>query len=151
MVQILINKKTLHYSLPYIGHFSHVAKKKLRHICERFCKDTDIKIVFSPLKLSRFFSWKDTLPKYLQSHVVYQFACAGHKACYIGETKRHLNTSTEEHLRKDKKSHLYSHLQENPQCQEIVNFDCLEIIDRASFYFRLQIKEAMHINWKNPK
>ena len=151
MVQILINKKTLHYSLPYIGHFSDVAKKKLRHICERFCKDTDIKIVFSPLKLSRFFSWKDTLPKYLQSHVVYQFACAGHKACCIGETKRHLNTSIEEHLRKDKKSHLYSHLQENPQCQEIVNFDCLEIIDRASFYFRLQIKEAMHINWKNPK
>ena len=50
------------------------------------------------------------------------------------------------HLRKDKKSHICSHLQENPQCQEKVNFDCFEIIDRASSYFRLQIKEAMHIN-----
>ena len=49
-------QKTLHYSLPYIGHFSHVTKKKLRHICERFCKDIDIKIAFSPLKLSSFFS-----------------------------------------------------------------------------------------------
>ena len=47
-------QKTLHYSLPYIGHFSHVTKKKLRHICERFCKDIDIKIAFSPLKLSSF-------------------------------------------------------------------------------------------------
>ena len=47
--------ETLHYSLPYIGHSSHVTKKKLRHICERFCKDTDIKIAFSPLKLSHFF------------------------------------------------------------------------------------------------
>ena len=27
-------KKKLNYSLPYIGHFSHVTKKKLRHICE---------------------------------------------------------------------------------------------------------------------
>ena len=100
-------QKTLHYSLPYIGHFSHVTKKKLRHICERFCKDIDIKIAFLPLKLSSFFSCKDTLSKSLQSYVVYQFACAGCKACYIGETKRHLNTRIEEHLGKYKKSHIY--------------------------------------------
>ena len=141
-------QKTLHYSLPYIGHFSHVTKKKLRHIWERFCKDIDIKIAFSPSKLSSFFSWNDTLPKSLQSYVVYQFTCAGCKACYVGETKRHLNTRIEEHLGKDKKSHIYSHLQENPQYQEKVNSDCFEIIDCASSYFRLQIKEAMHINWK---
>ena len=144
-------QKTLHYSLPYIGHFSHVTRKKLRHICERFCKDINIKIAFSPLKLSSFFSCKDTLPKSLQSYVVYQFTCAGCKACYVGETKRHLNTRIEEHLGKDKKSHIYSHLQENPQCQEKVNSDCFEIIDRASSYFRLQIKEAMYINWKKPE
>ena len=35
-------QKTLYYSLPHIGHFSLVTKKKLRHICERFCKNTDI-------------------------------------------------------------------------------------------------------------
>ena len=102
-------QKTLHYSLPYIGHFSHVTKKKLRHICERFCKDIDIKIAFSPLKLSSFFSCKDTLPKSLQSYVVYQFTCAGCKAYYIGETKRHLNISIEEHLEKYKKSHIFIH------------------------------------------
>ena len=102
-------QKSLHYSLPYIGHFSHVTKKKLKHICGRFCKDIDISIVFSPLKLSSFFSCKDTLSKSLQSYVVYQFTCVGCKACYIGETKRHLNTRIEEHLGKDKKSHIYSH------------------------------------------
>ena len=46
----------------------------------------------------------------------------------------------EEHLEKDKKIHIYSHLQKN-----------CEIIDRASSYFRLQIKKAMHINWKKPE
>ena len=143
-------QKTLHYSLPYIGNFSHVTKKKLKHICERSCKDIGISIAFSPLKLSSFFSCKDNLSKSPQSYVIYQFTCAGCKACYIGETKRHLNTRIEEHLGKDKKSHIYSHLQENSQCQERVNYDCFEIIDRASSYFRLQIKEAMHINWKKP-
>ena len=85
-------QKTLHYSLPYIGHFSHVTKKKLKHICERFLKDIDISIAFSPLKLRSIFSYKDTLPKSLQSYVVYQFTCAGCKVFYIGETKRHLLT-----------------------------------------------------------
>ena len=33
----------------------------------------------------------------------------GYKACYIGETKHHLNARTEEHLGKDKKSHIYIH------------------------------------------
>ena len=104
-------QKTLYYKLPYIGHFSHVTIKKLRHICERFCKDINIKIAFSPLKLSSFFSCKATLPKYLQSYVAYQFTWAGCKACYVGETKHHLNTSIEEHLGKDKKSYIHSHLQ----------------------------------------
>ena len=55
-----------------------------------------------------------------------------------------MNTRIEEDLGKDKKSHIYSHLHE-------VNSDFFEIIDHASSYFRLQIKEAMHINWKKPE
>ena len=47
-------QKTLQYSLPHNGHFSHVTKKKLRHICQRFCKDINIKIAFSPLNLVVF-------------------------------------------------------------------------------------------------
>ena len=62
-----------------------------------------------------------------------------------------MNTRIEEHLGKNKKSHIYSHFQENPQCQENVNSDYFQIIDRASSYFGLQIIEAMHINWKNPE
>ena len=69
-------QKPLHYSLPYIGHISHVTKMKLRHICERFCEDIDNNIGFLPLRLGSFFSCKDTLPKCLQSYVVYQFNCA---------------------------------------------------------------------------
>ena len=55
-------QKILHNGIPYTSHFSHVTKKKFTHICERFCKDIDINIAFSSLKLSSFFSCKDTLP-----------------------------------------------------------------------------------------
>ena len=100
-------KKVVYYKLPYIGHFSQTTKRKLKSLCEKFCKSTEIKIAYSPLKIGSFFSLKDRLPKLLQSYVVYRFTCAGCKACYIGETKRHLTTRIEEHLGKDKKSHIY--------------------------------------------
>ena len=48
-------RKTLHYSLSYIGHFSHVTKNKFRYISERFYKNIDIDTVFLPLKLSSSF------------------------------------------------------------------------------------------------
>ena len=69
------------------------------------------------------------------------------KACYISETKRHLNSRDEEQLGKDKKFVIYSHLQENPQCQEKVNFECFEIIDCVSSFFEVTNQEIMHINW----
>ena len=105
-------KKTLHYSLPYIEDFSHVTEKKLSDICEPFYKDTGINIAFAPMKLKSIFSSKgDTLPKFIESYFVYQFTCAGCEALYIDETKRHFKARVKEHLEKDKKSHIYSHLQ----------------------------------------
>ena len=39
-------QKTLHYSLPYIRHFSHVTKKKLRYICEGFLNTLILRLHF---------------------------------------------------------------------------------------------------------
>ena len=91
---------------------------------------------------------KDSIPKFLQSYVVYQFTCAGCNACYIGETRSHLKTRIEEHLGKDKNSQIFKHLQENPHCRQVSNFDCFDVIDRDTSHFRLQLKEAMYITWK---
>ena len=44
------------------------------------------------------FSVKEPVPFDLRSRVVYKFLCAGCKACYIGETSRHLSTRVREHL-----------------------------------------------------
>ena len=114
MKTLLITIKSI---LPCIGTFSNATKIKLNQICDKYCKNTNIVVAFSQLKIGSFFSCKDSIPKFLQSYVVYQFTCAGCNACYIGKTKRHWKTRIEEHLGKDKNSQILKHLQENPHCR----------------------------------
>ena len=59
-------------------------------------------------------------------------------------------TRTEEHLGKDKNPQIFKHLQENPHCRHVSNFDCFDVIDCDTSHFGLQLKEAMHITWKKP-
>ena len=37
-----------YYKLPYIGHFSKTKKQKLKKICDQYCKDLKVRIVFTP-------------------------------------------------------------------------------------------------------
>ena len=122
------NNKKVYFKLPYIGTFSNATKIKLNQICDKYCKNTNIVVAFLPLEFGSLFSCKDSIPRFLQSYVVYQFTCAVCNACYIGETKRHLMTEIEEHLGKDKNSQILKQLQENPHCREVSNFDCFDVI-----------------------
>ena len=92
------------------------------------------------------FNVKDPIPKFLKSFVVYKFVCPG---CN-GETTRHLSTRIKEHLKTDKKSHIFAHLVNNKTCKALSTENCFEIIDSASTPFKLKLKEAMHIIWKKP-
>ena len=75
--------------IPYIYRLFQT-QPKFKQICDKYCKSTNIVTAFSPLRIGSFFSCKDSVPKFLQSYVVYQFTCAGCNACYTGKTKRHL-------------------------------------------------------------
>ena len=129
------NKSVSYYKLPYIGSYSNSTKKKIYELCKTFCKNTNVKIVFSPFKLQDLFSSKDCLPVALKSFVVYKFTCAGCQSCYIGETKCHLPTKIKEHLQTDTKSHICQHLNENPNCTDLYDDSCFIIIDHASSSF----------------
>ena len=77
------------------GLFSNATKMKLKQICLKYCKNTNIVVVFSSLKIESFFSCKGSILKFIKSCVVYQFICAGCNARYIGETMCHLMTKIE--------------------------------------------------------
>ena len=61
------NKIICYYKLPFIGSYSNNTKKKISELCKRFCKQTNIKVVFSPFKICDLFSAKDSLPNALKS------------------------------------------------------------------------------------
>ena len=105
----LKDKSDVHYlELPYMTNLSHHIKNKLSKLCKEFCKENfNIKLVFSSFKIKHYFSYKDTIPNGLQSFLVYKITCANCSFSYIGETCHHFKTVIEEHIKKDKKSHIF--------------------------------------------
>ena len=142
--------RTFYFKLPYIGPFSIITQKKIRHFAKRYCNNIDIKLVFSSFKIGSMFSVKDPVPRGLRAGVVYEFLCAGCSACYVGETTRHFSTRVREHIYSDRTSHIFKHLQNSEHCRTLCSNNCFSILDHASTTFQLKIKEAIHIQWEKP-
>ena len=53
-------------------------------------------------------------------------------------------------MKKDNKSHIFKHLHSIATCFDSYNSSYFKIIDKAIFKFDLNIKEALHINWRKP-
>ena len=139
------------YKLPYIGFYSTYTGKKISSIINKYCKDLNVKVIFSPFKLSSMFSPKDFIPESLKSRVVYQFTCASCGARYIGETNRHFHTRVNEHLFRDKNSHVFKHLNCSRHCRDSCDASSFKIIDSAKTFSQLKIKESFHIERSNPE
>ena len=86
----------------------------------------------------------------MKSFLVYKFTCAICSFSYIGETCRHFKTRTEEHIKKDNKSHIFKHLRSTATRFDSYNSLCFKITDKANSKFDLKVKEALHINWTKP-
>ena len=100
-----------YFKLPYVSHFSVVAQKKICHFIKRYCNDLYIKLVFSSFEIDNLFGVEDPISGGLRhgSRVVWEFACAGCNACYVGKKTRHFSTRVREHLVSDKASHIFKH------------------------------------------
>ena len=137
--------------LPFIGTYSKFVQNKVQHLCKQFCKNTNVKLVFSSQKLASFFSTKDKMPIALRSNVVYKFTCACCNARYVGETTRHYNVRVNEHLhKKSNPSSVFIHLEADKKCRDACDSSCFEIIDKDITSFRLKVKEAIHTEWIKP-
>ena len=94
--------KLRYFKLPYIGKYSEQVQKKITKLCKQYCKENNVKIVFTLFKISNCFSIKDAILYSLKSFLVYKFICAWCKSCYIGKTCRHLITRIDKHIKKIK-------------------------------------------------
>ena len=65
--------------------YSKVTQNKI----EKIYKNVKVRLVFSSDKLRQTFTYKDFYPSYLNSKIVYNFACASCNASYVGQAHRH--------------------------------------------------------------
>ena len=78
------------------------------------------------------------MPKYLRSFIVYRFTCPGCNASDIGETTRHL-TEIKEHLETNSQSHIFKHVNTSRKCKELLDTECIDIIDFDTSPYRLKL------------
>ena len=153
-----VPRKELFIVLPYLIMSSlclrtHLQKSINSNIS--FCK---IKVIFkSSTRLANFFRFKDKIPLWLRSNIVYKFACGRCNATYYGETCRHFKVRVGEQAgispltnkrSKSKKSIAFKdHML---MCDQPVSFDDFKMLASSNSEFHLKIKENFLISRDQP-
>ena len=85
----------------YLGKISLQSKKQLVEIFRTCQKNVKLNVVFrSSNRIQNAFRFKDAIPSYMNSKVIYKYKCNICNDVYIGETKRHLLVRQYEHIGK---------------------------------------------------
>ena len=144
--------------LPYLGRFTSRAEKKIKQGLKDIPNIRFSFVYRASTRLRSLFSFKDSIPSYLRSGLIYKFTCASCNAVYIGETKRHEKTRFCEHIGISaltgkestckRESHVRDHLK---HCKTRITYDCFKIIGRDnSSEINLRIKESLFIHKDKP-
>ena len=144
----------------FLGKITLQVKKKLQSTFKELCPGLKLKIVLSsPNRLRSGFLFKDRLPREMDSMLLYKFTCGVCNCTYIGETKRHFQVRSFEHMG-------ISILTDNPlkynathatavrkHCCDLEHdssIDDIQIVGHASNKFHLRLKESLLISMVNP-
>ena len=116
-----------------------------------------IVIYKSRSRLSNLFNFKDKLPTYLWSGVVYKFTCSSCNATYIGKTKRHVRHRFAEHAGRSPLSGKFVKGQQSTTvrdhmlvCDTVVCDENFEIVCVDSINRDLKVKESLFIQKERP-
>ena len=153
-----VPKKIVYFCLPFTGTHSLLIRTQIARLCSAAYPHLDIRFVFrSTSRLSSFFQFKDKVPKFLRSGVVYLFKCRCCSASYVGQTTRHLHTRVSEHLGISPKtgkrlsspvpSSISSHLNTTAH---FADFDDFKILSSSSNTNELMIHESLLISKLKP-
>ena len=143
-------EKIKYISLPYINDKSEIIARKIQESVEDHFQNVKLRVAFkSPATLGSHFPFKDKItdPTKL-SNVIYHLKCKNCPADYIGMSKRIWSHRREEHEKTDHSSHVFEH--HHLEGHEI-DFDNVEIIDRADSLRKLEYKEMLYIRKLKPQ
>ena len=154
-----VEKKQLLIILPFLGHLSFETRNRLNSCIRNQLPSCSLRIAFqSKTRLSSLFKFKESIPKYLRSHLIYKFSCSCCNATYYGETERHLFVRASEHLgitpltqkrvKNPKKSAIMDHiLLEGHNA----TYDDFSILISENNQFKLHLKESLLIKRDKPE
>ena len=153
-----VPKQSFTILLPYLGSISNKVKRNLRMLTKKHLPSSNNTVIFkSPSRLSSVFNFKDKLPAYLVSGVIYKYTCSSCKATYVGKTKRHTHKRFSEHaghspltgkvLKGQKSTTVRDHML---VCDTLVTRENFEILGADSNNTHLRIKEALFTMREKP-
>ena len=153
-----VKKKRLLLVLPYLGIISLQTRTKLQQALKGVLNCCKLEIVFnSQIRLSNYFHYKDPTPKDLVSGVVYKFQCGLCKESYYGESIRHLDIRSGEHIgvspltgKKVKPSNSSAISDHLFHCNLLHSFDNFSILAHENKNYLLEIKESLIIMRDKP-
>ena len=144
-------KKDLLIVLPYSGKLLLQICTRINHVMKNSVSHCNFRIVFqSKCKLINFFTFKDKIPIFLRSGIVYKFKCGGCNATYNGKTKRHFKVRICEHLGvsaltgKRAKGNNDSAIKEHLFCNHSSGFDDFSILASNNNDFKVTVMESLN-------
>ena len=142
-----LQSKRILIRLPFLGAVSEQVRNELNSFLR---KRTDGRVKLSVIdttsKIGNNFHLKDRQPLVRRSGVVYKVRCSCNM-CYIGQTRRNLETRLREHSTSEA-SEVCRHLLENPGHR--IDFARPEILGNANDTARLLILESLFIQEQIP-
>ena len=126
---------------------------RLTKLVNEFYPNVQLRVMFTCSKtIGNLFKFKDKTPDHLNSLVVYRIKCKDCGDFYVGKTSRCICRRVFEHRKGtgsgEYKSSLFKHAQNTGH---EIDYENIEIIDRASSDHKLLLKEMLHINKLKPQ
>jgi predicted GIY-YIG superfamily endonuclease len=121
---------------------------KLKHLVNSNFPQVDFNVAFqTPKTIGSYFPFKDNIKNSEdRSLVVYKLSCKDCDAKYIGKTMRILTHRIKEH----KKQETSACLRHADELNHTIDYENIEIIDKADNDLKLKIKELLHILKQKP-
>jgi len=112
----------------------------------------DLQVVLvSPRRVGDLFKFKDRVTDPMkQSNVVYHLKCKDCDAEYIGKTERILLLRMKEHWSESASNQNSTH-RHCIATGHTIDYDNVKILDRADKYYKILLKEQLHIDKRKPK
>ena len=153
------HKKQFQIVLPHLGTFTKRLEKKIKTSLQQHLPNFKLVFIYrASTRLSSLFKFKDRIPNYLSSGIIYKFKCGRCNSTYIGESGRHAKRRYCEHmgvsaltgkfLKSQNSTTVSEHI---THCKANISLDNFQTLGRdASSEISRRIKESLFIHRDNP-